>query len=695
MSIKWEATAVALASTAVFVNLASRSVSGGDSGELLAACREFGVAHPPGYPLWISACWALDRFDFSWLLSPLCGGGTCAALYAATKTITHSQAAGLATVASLMCSQAFILYSCTAEVFSLNNFLCAMLLFLAAHYFGITDPPPTTEGKKSEKKDSTTVQLSAKDKLILWCAVFSALALGNQQTSVLFIVPAALVIIPHYLYTGLNGMATLVMSGTVFMVLFCGLYLLLMVSSHFVKTPNSWGSTFDMQGLLVHVLRSEYGTFSLANSKATYAKADALQSLNSWAYFCMYQQGSIFCVLSAIACVRLLFSGRSKALLLMCYLLVFYVGFFAYFGNLPLDTDLFQSVQERFWLQPMLILAVLSGYGFSTITPSIFRGLPGATVVVAYVSRIYVNNWTLMDQSRNVLVEQFATEMLRPLKQNSILLTKGDVLTNSLRYVQVVKKVRTDVVAIDLELLRSAWYVPRLKAHYGDKVTFPGRSYNPGKNGFSAKSFIDSNIKDNKRGLYIAYDFAAGDKKWREHYQLMATGIADQIVPIKANLSHLLKNEKWEGAAPIEATISNITRFEPWDEVVINDYWASLYRRSSHLFEFKKDSVQAAEILEHILSSGSATAKPLIQVVSSRLLVTCFATIITDIQAKGGKSNVGLATRTVGAMNVFLAVAKEYFPDRYEQDIIAMESQRNIMLKEMKLDKESQTEATP
>ena len=694
MSTKWESVAVGVASSALLSCLANRSVSGGDSGELLAACREFGVAHPPGYPLWVGICWGFDRFDAAWLLSPLCGGGTCGALYAATKKITSSPSAAFVTICSLMCSQSFILYSCTAEVFSLNNFLCSVLLLLAVHYFeqsGIRLSVPAvpvvpvvpathkTDKKKDIKETSEKMNLTNDDWAILWSAVYSALALANQQTSILYIVPAAVVVVPHFLYYGKNSGVVITMSVAIFVSLFCFLYLTLMLSSRLVYSPNSWGSAFDMYGLLVHMLRLEYGTFSLANSKAAYAKTNFLQSLSSWALFNLQQLGPVMLLLAVVGGVRVLFSGRSKVVILMMMLVCFYMVFFAYLGNIPLDTELFQSVQERFWLQPLLIMSILTGYGFHTLTPQFLNGFAGVGLSLSYLSSMYVNNWSYYDQSNNILVEQFAKELLRPLKPGSLLFTKGDIITNSVRYAQTVKHFRTDVIAVDLELLRSTWYVPRLRFYYGDRVVFPGRSYNPSKNGFSAKQLIDANINNKNGGLYVAYDFVAGDKKWKDSYQLVSTGIADQIVSKKSDASQVISDEEWT-PSPMETTIKSLVRYEPWDEVVINDYWASLYRRSQHIVHFKQKHSQATPILEHLLTAGVATAKPLIQVVSSRLLVTCFATIVTESQTRREEVSHAVLSRTVAAMDKFIALASDYFPERYGEEISAMKNQRKQLL---------------
>ena len=63
------------------------------------------------------------------------------------------------------------MYAVTAEVFALNNLMCAVLMLLVVKFMG-----------------APSVRLG------LWCAFTSGLALSNQHTSVLFVVVVALTV---------------------------------------------------------------------------------------------------------------------------------------------------------------------------------------------------------------------------------------------------------------------------------------------------------------------------------------------------------------------------------------------------------------------------------------------------------------------------------------------------------------------
>nr|XP_060475891.1 protein O-mannosyl-transferase TMEM260-like [Panthera onca] len=78
--------AVFAAVAAVFTLTLPPSVPGGDSGELITAAHELGVAHPPGYPLFtLVAKLAIRLFPFgsvAYRVNLLCGlfGAVAAAL---------------------------------------------------------------------------------------------------------------------------------------------------------------------------------------------------------------------------------------------------------------------------------------------------------------------------------------------------------------------------------------------------------------------------------------------------------------------------------------------------------------------------------------------------------------------------------------------------------------------------------------
>ena len=301
------------------------SVPGGDSGELLSEICLSGVPHPPGYPLfqllskailllpnvlhpprvyldyghqWNSSTvgtgkgWNGLQLDLqptpAWRVNHMCClfGAATAALMAASigmllKSTTTTVAAStqqLPTSSSLLSSLGAFLFALSplvweymigAEVFALNNLLCAILVYLTVCICHMH----TT---KSSDLDTPVKS----DFLVCIGALVCGASLANQHASLLFM----LILVPGILWITVvsplfsesshkNGarsstttakMLLLISSAVCFFVGFVVPYGYLMYTS---KTPQrgSWGDVTTLTGLFRHMLRSEYGTFQLGN----------------------------------------------------------------------------------------------------------------------------------------------------------------------------------------------------------------------------------------------------------------------------------------------------------------------------------------------------------------------------------------------------------------------------------------------
>jgi uncharacterized membrane protein len=114
----------------VYVTTTCPTVPPGDSGELIAVAHTWGIAHPPGYPLYTLLAAAVDRLlpwgEPAWrvnLLSGLCGAAAAAFLFAVTRRISGSIPAGLVAAGLFAFSPIAWLYASVAEVFTLNALL--------------------------------------------------------------------------------------------------------------------------------------------------------------------------------------------------------------------------------------------------------------------------------------------------------------------------------------------------------------------------------------------------------------------------------------------------------------------------------------------------------------------------------------------------------------------------------------------
>jgi hypothetical protein len=177
---------------AVLVRTMHPTVAGGDSGELMGAACELGVAHPPGYPLFTMLSWLGTQvipvgtpgyrlncvsvlfavlaayFHFSavlrWHLGMVRAGVTPGA--GGGEQWRGSAWVALIASGTLVFCPLLWQYSTHAEVFAMNNMFVAILLYLGVRY--------------------------VQERQVVWArlgALFIGLGLTNQHTLLLYALP--------------------------------------------------------------------------------------------------------------------------------------------------------------------------------------------------------------------------------------------------------------------------------------------------------------------------------------------------------------------------------------------------------------------------------------------------------------------------------------------------------------------------
>lgn len=176
---------------------------------------------------------------------------------------------------------------------------------------------------------------------------------------------------------------------------------------------------------------------------------------------------------------------RQFVWLFSCMLLT-YSFFFAWRANLDISKPLFKGVVERFWMQSNAVLAVLSGLGLSSLfslgeallgTGWVLHGLEWFVAALLVTGQIY-SNYRVCDQSANDVVDRFARNLLSSMPPDAIVLLRGDLPGNSLRYLHYCEGARSDVTLVDQEMMTYPWYLPKLAKHLPG-VVFPGDRWNP------------------------------------------------------------------------------------------------------------------------------------------------------------------------------------------------------------------------
>nr|DBA14368.1 TPA: hypothetical protein GDO54_005350 [Pyxicephalus adspersus] len=471
----------------VYMKTLHPSVPGGDSGELITAAYELGVAHPPGYPLFTllakAATVLVPIGSIAYRVNLLCGvfGAAAASLlFSATFRLSGSYAAGILAAGLYSFSRLTWQWSIAAEVFSLNNLFVALLIALTVEF----------EKAKTARDRS---------KVSLYGAFCCGISLCNQHTIVLYIVCIVLWVLFQLVYHKELSLKHLLKLAACFA---GGLlpYLYLIVSSYFNQAQWTWGDQTSIQGLLTHLLREEYGTFSLAKSETGSSMKEIL----------MFQISHMSTEVTPFV------PGLAVLALILCYL-------------------------SRFWMQSNIVVCMLAGLGLASLARSLSAKLTNKRWIfciewiftVGLVARQLSANYSLCDQSSNYVVEAFGRNILSSFPLNAIILLRGDLPGNSLRYLHYCEGLRPDLSLVDQEMMTYEWYVPKTAKHLPN-VHFPGNRWNPietklpdGTKTFSLHRFLKVN---EDKGVFVCIGLNEGDPTWRKSYTLWPWGTCEKIV---------------------------------------------------------------------------------------------------------------------------------------------------------------------
>ena len=128
---------IALAALMVYAWSAPAWVLGGDNGELVTIMARGGVAHPPGYPLYVmilrSVAWIpANPAHASALVTAVIGAAAVVALHRACKVWGASAGAAAIATATFAASPLMWRLSTEAEVFALNALIALAFVIAAA-----------------------------------------------------------------------------------------------------------------------------------------------------------------------------------------------------------------------------------------------------------------------------------------------------------------------------------------------------------------------------------------------------------------------------------------------------------------------------------------------------------------------------------------------------------------------------------
>lgn len=429
------ATLVAAALFVVYAALAARDVAFGDGPELTAAAIANGVAHPPGYPLWIvlghlASMLPVGSLPFrvnltACLYHAVAAGFVFATAHLLTKRLLPAL---FAAIALALCSPIFVSWSLQAEVFSLNDAFAAAIVFLCVLW----------------------LQTPARWILLVLGALFG-FGLSNHQSLVLLapIVLWALWCNRGWLRTDPGALPIVAGSAAIAIVTFLLPYAHTVLASQALPAWH-FGAARTPAELRDLILRRAYGGFNLVPRAADqggtlWQRIAALAAADGWPL-----AASLFGAAAALAI------GKRPQAAIAGLIVAFAFVAFSAVANVDVHDELLRAVFQRFGLLSLTALAPFAA--FLAVRPAIAWAACALAIVWAIVS---LPALSLRDQHgpRTLFANIFAA-----LPPHAILMTAGDPVDQPPVYFQSIEGWRSDVTVVTYGLLDYAPYFDALHA---------------------------------------------------------------------------------------------------------------------------------------------------------------------------------------------------------------------------------------
>ena len=446
-----------------------------DSGEMASAAWTLGVAHQPGYPLYLVSAKLFSLLPLgnpAWRLNLFSAAAGLAGLLVFWRLAAAAFSPAAAFFAALLLGFNFTLrtVSSVPEMYALNFFFAALLLYSARI-------PEKGSG-------GPAVPLTA---------FLLGLAMTNRMDIVLAFPALLLLLWPDVKAGGATGL--LKATGLFFL----GFSLSLSLPLRSSGWPLfDWSHPADPATFWAVITRKSYGS-TLDLISREYAPGQLFWP-NLKVYASHLWQNFSLGLAFAAAGVYAEFRASPRRLAALAALFLFSGPVFLYLANMPPNPHAL-AIVEPYYLLPDLAVAFWAAAGLAFAFSALPRARP-ALALGALAAALLVFSAGARGSFRRSLfaAEDYAADVLRGAPPGSAVVAKKDVQLFSLWYLQSVKGLRPDVQVVAQGLSGSPWYAASKKI-YSPSLAL--RNLNSGDEA-EWRAFADAN----PGGVYATMDAA-------------------------------------------------------------------------------------------------------------------------------------------------------------------------------------------
>jgi len=493
-------TALTLFWLIVYLFTVSPTVNFIDSGELITAAYEPGIAHPPGYPLYIimgyvathllggEVAWRLNALSSFW--SAMCVGIIYFLILSAWSYIQWSRTTSVVTTpkrirgskalarpephteprnisyspwellaaagaASLLgASASFWSRSAQAKMYSLHFFFVALLFWLALNYRWAY-----------ERKDT-----SASRRWLVALVVTGSFSFTNHLMTNLLLPGLGLLVLSGENWT--KRLRAVMQEWRVIIPSMLPLLLYLYLPLRMAQEPYmNWGSPDSWGDFRRHVGVWQYQAYWLRDIGSNSGLISTYTS---------QQWGLLTLPIMAAAIVLNAFSFRLHRPLFLATIVTAVVTLLFSIGYTISEIEPYLIpiyMMLIFWLGvgaaslPTVLQPVESNGKSNTDTPPMHPAHGAIVLLVTAAVGAIAIQYPLQDRSRDYMAPAFVRNVFSELPRDSILITDYWDFYSPTYYLQRIKGERPDITVIDMSLLKYPWYTDQMRMNDAQLLT--------------------------------------------------------------------------------------------------------------------------------------------------------------------------------------------------------------------------------
>lgn len=412
-----------------------------DSGDLTVAAETLGIAHPPGYPLYVLAgkaftqVFALGNAGYAMnVMSAFFGAAALFLLALAILRLYPGAVFPAVAVLFIAFTPAYWRLSQVSEMYSLNAFLAALIIFIGARLAGKTGAAAVT-----------TVYL-----LSLLCG----LSCANHPT-IVFILPGLV-----WFVLSLKALSVKQYMACAFLFaagLAAYVFMPLRAAAHPVL---QWGDLSTLENFFRAVTRADYGGLKLHPEQSRFSWTAPLILAHLGVY--LRSLAEQFTVLGVLAGGAGMVLERKNRYFRYLFITLFISGpLFIIFSNLPPAEKTTLPILEPHLVLPNLIFALFIA---AAVKKAGEKGLPARAVIIILAAVLFLQKMPLCGYRNDFYAYDYGKNLLRTAPPDSIIYDPDDPTMFITGYLKTVEGLRPDIKIA--AFFRTRWGYELIKRRY-------------------------------------------------------------------------------------------------------------------------------------------------------------------------------------------------------------------------------------